>query len=54
MALRGFTRIECYKGYNIRLHNHNSKYCAYNPIRDYFVNPLFDTVEDIKKHIDTL
>lgn len=54
IVMRNFTRIETYKGFNIRLHRYNSKYCAFNPLKDYFVNPLFETVESIKLHIDNI
>lgn len=52
--MRNFKRIETYKGFNIRLHRYNNMYCAFNPLKDYFVNPLFSTVEEIKSHIDNI
>tara|TARA_R100000734_G_C3211744_1_gene26610 strand:- start:211 stop:378 length:168 start_codon:yes stop_codon:yes gene_type:complete len=43
-----------YKGYIIRKHNYNGKYCAYSYKTDYFINPIFDKWENLKKVIDNL
>lgn len=41
-----------YKGFIIRRHEHNNKFCAYDWRTDYFINPLYNTVEEIKNKID--
>jgi hypothetical protein len=41
-----------YKGFMIRLHEHNNNYCAYDWRTDYFINPLYKTIGEIKNKID--
>lgn len=43
-----------YKGYIIRKHNYNNKFCAYSYKTDYFINPIFNKWNDLKKVIDAL
>ena len=43
-----------YKGYIIRRHVHNSKLCAKSWATGYFINPLYETWEQLKLIIDGL
>ncbi len=43
-----------YKGYLIRRRGHNNKLCAYSWATDYFINPLYNTWEQLKLVIDNL
>lgn len=43
-----------YKGYIIRRHRYNDKLCAYSYATDVFINPLYDTWEQLKLIIDAL
>ena len=43
-----------YKGYIIRRHSYNNKLCAYYYKNDYFINPIFNKWDNLKKVIDNL
>lgn len=46
-----------YKGWIIRKRDtpfQGKKFCAYNPVTDYFINPLYNTWEQLKSVIDAM
>jgi len=44
-----------YNGWEIRSKNNNGKkYCAYNYRTDIFINPLYETWEQLKSVIDAI
>ena len=52
--MKAKTHPVMYKGYLIHICPTNDKLCAYSWATDYFINPLYDTWEQLKLIIDNL